>query len=721
MSQGRPDQPGPRPAAALDQPAPPPAGALSEAVPRSAKALGQHGSAPAGGAVQAADRAAADSVGHSGPDLAADAAVPDNDAAGLDHLAARPASRLRAAFARPVTRHLVLLLLYLAAGVTLTWPRAAMITGLLPQSRDVASYVWDLWWVAHQIAHLGNPWFTAKMAAPAGIQLGYDTTMPLAGLIMTPVTLAFGPSASFTLLTIVAPGLACYAAFRAARLWLAGPGAVAAGALFGLASMFDWQAWYHLNIALGTIFLPLTLEAAVRLRRRPRARTALTLGLILGACVLVNQESAVLAAVLAAAVLGAWLIWPGSPAAAESAGRGRAGSSADPAAGPDDGREPARLSARAQLGLAALGVLATLIIASPQLIAMGQQAAAGGASAPAALLAHTGKEYAVGLPGLFAPTARVGDFGLHGLAHATEPTAGRTGEGMPLYGLLLTVLAVAGLAVSWRRRPAWWLALLWLGAAVLTLGPSLFIGKRQFVPLAEIWHRQRISGLMPYTWLMHIPGLSALREADRFALLGLLGAVILAGALVDWLTRHAWPVVIVIAALAVVETGWQGAPDHGFMPTTLPRVDRPIAADHSGSIVVDVPYGLRGGIPQFGSQFSAKALLIATADGHPRAISYTSWVPSRTLAVISRHPFLIQLNRSEHGIPIAPLANASRAQVTAAQLAAAREDAHHLDLGWALAWGGGPAKHPIAVKYLLATGFRFAYQADGVWVYRYVG
>ena len=35
---------------------------------------------------------------------------------------------------------------------------------------------------------------------------------------------------------------------------------------------------------------------------------------------------------------------------------------------------------------------------------------------------------------------------------------------------------------------------------------------------------------MPYTWLMRIPGLSAFREADRFALLGLVGAALLAGA-----------------------------------------------------------------------------------------------------------------------------------------------------------------------------------------------
>ncbi|HTS99937.1 MAG TPA: hypothetical protein VMI33_25315, partial [Streptosporangiaceae bacterium] len=100
-----------------------------------------------------------------------------------------PGGRLRRAAARPVVRHLVLLALYLAAGIALTWPRATYLSRhLLPETRDASGYVWDLWWIAHQVAHLGNPFFTRSMAAPVGIQLGFDTTMPLAGLVMTPVT-----------------------------------------------------------------------------------------------------------------------------------------------------------------------------------------------------------------------------------------------------------------------------------------------------------------------------------------------------------------------------------------------------------------------------------------------------------------------------------------------------------------------------------------------------
>src|SRR5580658_10811359 len=89
--------------------------------------------------------------------------------------------RLRAAARRPWAREVAVLVAYLAAGVAATWPLASYLTGRLPASRDVAIYVWDMWWVAHQIVHLHNPWSTTYLAAPGGLQLGYHTLVPLLG------------------------------------------------------------------------------------------------------------------------------------------------------------------------------------------------------------------------------------------------------------------------------------------------------------------------------------------------------------------------------------------------------------------------------------------------------------------------------------------------------------------------------------------------------------
>src|SRR5215475_13311130 len=163
------------------------------------------------------------------------------------------ASWIRRIAAHKAARHVALLLVFIAAGVAVTWPLATHLPGgRLPSSRDTASYVWGFWWVAHQVTHLGNPWFTDLMAAPVGVQLGFHTLMPLPSLLLTPVTLIFGPSASYNLLVLITPGLLCYAMYRAARLWIASAmGAIAAGAFFGLSAMLTQQDWYHVNIALG--------------------------------------------------------------------------------------------------------------------------------------------------------------------------------------------------------------------------------------------------------------------------------------------------------------------------------------------------------------------------------------------------------------------------------------------------------------------------------------
>jgi hypothetical protein len=585
------------------------------------------------------------------------------------------AGRLRAAAARPWAGELAVLAAFVAAGVAVTWPLATYVTGRLPATRDVAVYVWDLWWVAHQIIHLHNPWSTTYMAAPVGLQLAYHTLVPLLGVVMLPVTLAFGPSVAYNLLLIVLPGLCCYAMYRVARLWLpTRVGAIAAGAFFGLSGMLTYQDWYHINIAYGTLFLPVTLEAAVRLRRSPAIGRAVILGAVLACCLLVNQESAVTAVILAALVLVPWLAGSGTLKVALI-----------------------RLKALAAAGAACV------VVGSPQLIAMIQQTRADGTATVPAWLGYTA--WVANVNDLFAPSPRLAnDPGLAGLGHIYYWQTGL--ENLNTFGVVLSVLAVLGLIASWRRRNAWLLALLWLAGTMLALGPVLKVGRHTYVPLAQDWQGVRGSMLMPYTWFIRVPGLSIFREADRMALLGLVGAALLAGAAVDWLARRrAWPVIAVVAVLGVLEAGWPGKPvGVPSMPTTLAALDRPIAADRSNSIVVDVPFGCYV-VRQWGESPDARAILLATEDGHPRAFCYSSWVPTKTLTTLQRHPFYFQLNQAQQGYVRTP-----------AQIATARADLRTLDVGWVLVWVPNPI-HALSA-YLSGTGFRFAYRADGVSVYQ---
>src|SRR5215471_15715161 len=548
--------------------------------------------------------------------------APDTPAGGAAGAGEAGASRMARIAARPAARQAALLLAFIAAGVAITWPLATDLAGRLPSSRDSASYVWGFWWMARQVTHLGNPWFTGLMAAPVGVPLGFHTLIPLPGLLLTPVTLVLGPSVSYNLLVLITPGLLCYAMYRAARLWVPSViGAIAAGAFYGLSAMLTQQDWYHVNIALGAVFLPMGLEASVRLRRTPGRRQAIILGLVMGAAVLTDQESAVLAAIVTGLTLLPWLLYHPS---------------------------------WAKLRPAALAVAIGAVLASPQLLVMAQEAllahARGGLAIDPHLLAVSYKQYGIGLPGMFTPTPRVADFGLGSLAGPF--LHGRDNEGLPVFGTVLTVLALGGLAVSWRRRSAWLLAALWAGCALLALGTSLWIGRHQYLPLALSWNGVRVSGLMPYTWFVRIPGLASFREADRLAILGLLPAALLAGAAVNWLRYHAKPLLVVVLALGILEAGYSGSPKIGRMPTSYPMVDRRIAADPSRSIVADIPFGMRGGIPVYGSPFFAKALVMATEDGHPRAIAYTSRAPKYAITAIASHPFYAALISAEHELPM---------------------------------------------------------------------
>jgi hypothetical protein len=571
----------------------------------------------------------------------------------------------------PLAAHLVLLAGYLITGLAVTWPRVTYLAGRLPATRDAGGYVWDFWWVARQVSHLSSPWSTRYLAAPVGSDLSYHTLMPLPGLVMTPVTLALGPSLTYNLLSILCPGLLCYVMYRAARLWLPTRlGAIAAGGFFGLSAILTWRSWYEVNLALGALFLPMALEAAVRLRRQPGRRQAIILGAVLGAAVLTDQESAVLATIVAALVLVPWLAWHPSVA---------------------------RLRATALAGLAGL------LAGSPQFIVMIMQASANrGLGSRAGLLDVNYVVSGAALQQLFAPSPRLADYGLTSVSRYYHH--GPYSIVIVTFGVVLTALALFGIAVSWRRRHARSLALLWLVCALLSLGSALWVGGHRYTPVAEVVNKVRLSAIMPFTWFVRIPGLATFREANRFTELALVPMVLLAGAAVEWLRTHIKAGLIPILALALLETGWSGNPGTGTMPTALPALDGPIAAQHTNSIVVDLPFGIRGGLPVIGDGFAPETMVLPTADGHPLADALISRIPAATLTGIERRPFYATLLHAQGG----------HIRSTSTELTQARASARQMNIGWVLVW----RQQAAVLRVLRLTGFRRAYEADGVLVYR---
>jgi hypothetical protein len=134
-----------------------------------------------------------------------------------------------------------------------------------------------------------------------------------------------------------------------------------------------------------------------------------------------------------------------------------------------------------------------------------------------------------------------------------------------------------------------------------------------------------------------------------------------------------------------------------------------------------VPFVIRGPA-KYGTHLAPYSLNLATADGHPRAISFSSGVPQRTINAIKAHAFYAGLDTAEHN-----------RTPPAAQVAAARRDLPKLHVGWVLIWlpNWVPSfpiiRHKLdqpdsadrhVMRYLAATGFKFDYRADGVLVYR---
>ncbi len=592
----------------------------------------------------------------------------------------------------------------------MTWPHVTYLAGRLPNTRDAGSYVWGFWWMAHSVLHLSDPWVTSSIAAPVGTLLGLHALMPLAGVVMLPVTLVFGPSVSYTLLSVLLPGLMAYAMYRVARLWMPSQvGAIAAGAFFGFGGMVSYQSWVHLNLAAGALFLPITLEAAIRLRRKAGPGQALVLGLVLGAAMLVDQESAVLALILAVLALVPWLMPYLKPAtdtqpafaledddtqpipAPKTSLRARAVALAAKAmrrAAPTLRR--VRVHWRRVLLLALAGAIA-LLVAAPQLIAIAHATAAG---APPASLSAPDYRLGIRLPDMFLPSPRVTFFGLN-ITRARDPGT---------FGALATLLALIGLALAWRRRNAWLLALLWLSAAALAVGSDIMLKSGTYTPLAEMLNGVKVSSVLPFTWFVRIPGLSGFREPSRMAELGLAPVALLAGYTVNWLRYHARVLVIAVFALAVFEAGLSTPLGAGTMPTSYPALDRPIAADHTGSIVIDIPFGLRGGTGITGMAFAPQAQVLATADGHPIADALVSRVPTSTINAINAEPFYHDLIAAQNG----------DYHLTSADFEQAAENAAHMHIGWVLLWA--PSRH--LRRFLTFTGFTYAYWADGVSVWR---
>jgi hypothetical protein len=176
---------------------------------------------------------------------------------------------------------------------------------------DVDLFAWFMQYAATAVAHGRLPALvTTVMNAPQGINLMWNTSFLLPGVVLAPVTLLAGPQVSLTLtLTLGFAGSAA-SLFWVLRRWGASIGAAAlGGAVYGFspALVTSGAGHFHLQFA---VLPPLIIDAVARLitGRGRGIRQGAWLGLLCAGQLFIGEELlvyTVVASVILVAVLAA--------------------------------------------------------------------------------------------------------------------------------------------------------------------------------------------------------------------------------------------------------------------------------------------------------------------------------------------------------------------------------------------------------------------------------
>jgi hypothetical protein len=198
---------------------------------------------------------------------------------------------------------------YLLGAVALTWRLWADPAGRStvgdPGPADVDLFAWFLRYEATAIAHGHLPALvTTAMNAPRGINVMWNTSILLPGILVSPLTLLAGPQVSLTLLLTLGFAGSAASLFFVLRRWGASLGAAAlGGAVYGFSPALLDSGIAHYMLVLA-ILPPLIIDALLRIMtgRGSIVRSGAWLGLLAAAQLLTGEELLVNTA-LAALVL----------------------------------------------------------------------------------------------------------------------------------------------------------------------------------------------------------------------------------------------------------------------------------------------------------------------------------------------------------------------------------------------------------------------------------
>jgi len=185
---------------------------------------------------------------------------------------------------------------YLLGALIVTARLWADPAGRMPvgNAQDVNMFAWFLRYSATAVAHGKIPELvTTALNAPRGVNVMWNTSFLLPGILLSPVTLLAGPQVSLTItLTLSIAGSAA-SLFWVLRRWGASVSAAAlGGAVYGFSPALLNSGLGHYNLAFA-VLPPLIIDALLRIvtGRGHAVRTGAWMGLLTAAQLLIGEEA----------------------------------------------------------------------------------------------------------------------------------------------------------------------------------------------------------------------------------------------------------------------------------------------------------------------------------------------------------------------------------------------------------------------------------------------
>jgi hypothetical protein len=210
---------------------------------------------------------------------------------------------------------------YVAIGVAMFWNvlTLSMTRGTTCACSDASLFAWFFEWPLVALSHGHNPFYSSAMFHPQGINLLSNTSVTAWTFVLLPVTALFGPIASLNVALVAAPALSGLATMWVAQRWVhSSLAAFVAGALYAFSPLVLFQAAGAHLMVTSLVVPPLVLACLDELFWR-RRRAPITVGVALGAVVVLQFFTGTEMLVMVAVAAGMSLLVLGAAAVASDA------------------------------------------------------------------------------------------------------------------------------------------------------------------------------------------------------------------------------------------------------------------------------------------------------------------------------------------------------------------------------------------------------------------